>query len=314
MASPTLNLESAALFLDVVDLGSLSLAAERHFVSKSMVKRHMDSLEAFAGTPLLVRGARGTTLTPAGKVFASRVKMILRSVDGIRKECLAAATRDTSRTIRVAFYSDFVFPMVQYCCDHYMQAHANDVVQPVFTTFARAHDGVRNGLFDVALCARPPADKSMGLSCTTLYATPLGGFVSVGNPLAHQAVLTREDLAEHETVIHSAWCTPEELREWSHGSAGQTSFDLRVVTEGTEVMQEVVTRGGIYLYPETDSRQFPYSFVPLKDPILSWSTVVYATAPSQAVLDFVHATVEYLSPYTNAADLRMQANWSTRPT
>lgn len=311
--TPALNLESASLFLDVVRLGSLSLAAEQNFVSKSMVKRHMDSLEAFAGTPLLVRGARGTALTPAGEVFAARVGTLLRSVDDIRKECLAAAARSTSRTIRVAFYSDFVFPMVQYCCDRYVQAHPDDVVQPVFTTFAHAHDGVHDGLFDVALCTRPTAGKSVGLSCTTLYATRLGGFVSAGSPLARRASLSREDLAEHETVIHTTWCTPEELREWSHGSPGQTPFDLRVVSGGTEVMQEVVSRGGIYLYPETDSRQFPYQFVPLEDPILSWSTVVCSTSPSQAVRDFVRSTVEYLSPYTNAADLRMRANWSTRP-
>lgn len=308
-----LNLESAALFLDVVRLGSLSAAATENLVSKSMVKRHIDSLEAFAGTPLLVRGARGTEMTAAGEVFAARVEAILRSVESLRQECSTVSARNQARTIRIAFYSDFVFPMVQYCCDHYALAHPNDTIQPVFTTFAHAHDGVRDGLFDVALCARPSASKSVGLGCTTLYATRMGAYVSAGGPLAQKEALSRADLADHETAIHSMWCSAEELREWSHGGEGRVPFELNVVSGGIETMQEVVSRGGIYLYPETDSTQFPYRFVPLEDPVLSWSTIVHASQPSQAVLDFVHETVEYLGPYTNAADLRMRANWSTRP-
>lgn len=97
-----LNLESAALFLDVVRLGSLSAAATENLVSKSMVKRHIDSLEAFAGTPLLVRGARGTEMTAAGEVFAARVEAILRSVESLRQECSTVSARNQARTIRIA--------------------------------------------------------------------------------------------------------------------------------------------------------------------------------------------------------------------
>ncbi len=201
--------------------------------------------------------------------------------------------------------------MVQYCCDHYAQLYPADTIQPVFMPFADAFKGVRDGLVDIAICARPGAGDSAGLSSSTLYATRMGALVAVGNPLAQQAAISRGDLASHEVVMHSMWCPPEDVQAWA--SESPVPFAVRLTSGGTEAMQETCARGGIYLYPETDAGEFPYTFVPLEEPIASYSTLVYPTAPQPAALDFVKSTLEYLAPYTDRRDLRMLVDWSTRP-
>jgi LysR family transcriptional regulator, transcriptional activator of the cysJI operon len=53
--------------------GSFSRAAQALYISQPAVSKHVASLEAELGMPLVVRGSRGTTLTTAGEVLADYV-------------------------------------------------------------------------------------------------------------------------------------------------------------------------------------------------------------------------------------------------
>lgn len=53
--------------------GSFSRAAQSLYISQPAVSKHIASLEEELGTPLVVRGSRGTTLTSAGEVLADYV-------------------------------------------------------------------------------------------------------------------------------------------------------------------------------------------------------------------------------------------------
>ena len=134
-----LDLESAQLFLRVAECGSLSRAARESYLAKSMVKHRMDELEEFVGAELLARGSHGVALTKAGEVFKHRAREMLALVETTRAECQAAAHSASGRTIRIAYYSDFVFPMVQYVCDYYLSRHPDDKISPVFIKFQDAH-------------------------------------------------------------------------------------------------------------------------------------------------------------------------------
>src|SRR5919197_1949971 len=52
---------------------SFSRAARSLFVSQPAISKHVASLEAELGTPLVVRGRGGATLTPSGRVLADYV-------------------------------------------------------------------------------------------------------------------------------------------------------------------------------------------------------------------------------------------------
>jgi DNA-binding transcriptional LysR family regulator len=71
----TVNLNRLLTFVAVVDAGSLTAAAGRLGLAKSMVSKHMQLLEAEIGVTLLLRSTRKLSLTEAGRAFceASRV-------------------------------------------------------------------------------------------------------------------------------------------------------------------------------------------------------------------------------------------------
>ena len=72
------------LFIDVVDLGSLSKAAAKHFVTPQSVSQHIRKLEGELGFPLLVRTAQGVSPTEAGCIFYEGCKDIDERLEASR--------------------------------------------------------------------------------------------------------------------------------------------------------------------------------------------------------------------------------------
>ena len=75
------------LFMDVVDLGSLSKAAAKHFVTPQSVSQHIRRLEGELGFPLLVRTAQGVSPTEAGCMFYEGCKDINERLERLLSQC-----------------------------------------------------------------------------------------------------------------------------------------------------------------------------------------------------------------------------------
>ncbi|MCL1140242.1 LysR family transcriptional regulator [Shewanella pneumatophori] len=66
------HLRHMAIFKHIVDSGSISAAADKLDLSKSVISHHLKSLELALGVQLLHRTTRKQQLTPAGKDFYQR--------------------------------------------------------------------------------------------------------------------------------------------------------------------------------------------------------------------------------------------------
>lgn len=75
------NLNRLAVFVEVVEAGSLTAAAARLRLAKTMVSAHMQRLEAEVGASLLVRTTRRLNVTEAGRRFYESAREILRATE-----------------------------------------------------------------------------------------------------------------------------------------------------------------------------------------------------------------------------------------
>ena len=75
-----LKLESLLAFVTIADAGSISEAARRLQISKSVASERLVELERNIGTTLSHRSTRKLTLTEDGIAFLERAKRILREV------------------------------------------------------------------------------------------------------------------------------------------------------------------------------------------------------------------------------------------
>ncbi|MCQ4159557.1 LysR family transcriptional regulator [Roseomonas sp. GC11] len=83
------DIEALAAFLQVVDSGSVTLAAKRMALAKSVVSKRVAQLEAQLGTRLLNRAARAVTPTEAGLLLAARARGLLAQLDTVADEVMA---------------------------------------------------------------------------------------------------------------------------------------------------------------------------------------------------------------------------------
>jgi len=81
-----LKLESLLAFVTIAEAGSISEAARRLQISKSVASERLVELERNVGTTLLHRSTRKLTLTEDGIAFLERAKRILREVSDATAE------------------------------------------------------------------------------------------------------------------------------------------------------------------------------------------------------------------------------------
>ena len=100
------NLNRLAVFVAVVEAGSLTAAAGRLGLAKSMVSKHMQLLEAEVGVALLVRSTRTLRLTEAGSAFYDASRQVLQAAEDAIEQ--ARSGRDSVQgRLRVAAPVDY---------------------------------------------------------------------------------------------------------------------------------------------------------------------------------------------------------------
>lgn len=104
MSERPLDLGWVRVFEAVGRLGSITAAARALGLSQPAVSYVVRELETQLGTPLLVRGHRGSTLSPAGEVLHRAAVAAVAEVDGA-----ARAVRRLSRRPVVRLFTDYGF-------------------------------------------------------------------------------------------------------------------------------------------------------------------------------------------------------------
>jgi DNA-binding transcriptional LysR family regulator len=81
-----LKLESIAAFSAIAEAGSITGAARRLALSKSVISERLTELERVVGARLVRRTTRSLSLTDDGKTFYERAKQIMRDVESAASE------------------------------------------------------------------------------------------------------------------------------------------------------------------------------------------------------------------------------------
>jgi DNA-binding transcriptional LysR family regulator len=174
-------------FLAVQRTGSLSVAARELGVTRSQVSKAIARLEAHWRTSLLVRGARGVTLSDAGRRLTPHVTTAVRE--------LRASTRASSGAgaiaLRVAgptYLIAYLVPAIAHSLPD-LSVHALEVPP----AYIRAH--LDDGVFDMAIVpsgadARPAAWTSdrIGSLRKALFGAPALAKKLAPLPTTHERV------------------------------------------------------------------------------------------------------------------------------
>lgn len=212
------DLAGMALFVRIVDHGSLSAAGRSIGLPKATVSRRLAVLESSIGTALLQRSTRALSLTDAGRSFFERVQPIVHDAEAAQSE-IETASSVPSGTLRViapvSVGETIIAPrLIEFLEKNphvRVDLHFNDDhVNLIADGFDLA---IRTGaLPDSELISRKIADISRVIVAAPSYLTAHGTPATVQDLRRHTAILVRKNLdigrsAAKQCGSHGVMCT-----------------------------------------------------------------------------------------------------------
>lgn len=192
------NLKSLVLFVTVADHGSISEGAKRCHIALAAASKRISDLEARAQRPLLVRHARGVTLTSAGHGLLRHARSVLSAMDRLRAEFgdfQSGVTGVVSITANASTIAQFLPAQI----GSFLRLHPTlkiDLQERASTESVKA---VQTGLADIGVIeGHTPAD---GLECLPYRSDELAVVIGRGHPLARRKRISVAEVLQQEHIV-----------------------------------------------------------------------------------------------------------------
>jgi len=190
----SMKLDDIGAFAAVVETGSVSAAARRLGVAKSVVSKRVTELERSLGASLLKRSPRSMTLTDRGRTFYERARAIVAALDEA-----ASAVREKEGELRgllriaapmsfgTMYLGEMLWPLLR---QHPALEVAIDLDDRAVDLLGSGYDlGIRIGaLADSSLIGRKLADIPRVLCASPKYLASAGTPSSLDELPAHDCV------------------------------------------------------------------------------------------------------------------------------
>ena len=148
------ELASLDLFVSVIELGSVSRAAEAHGIAQPSASSRIKHLERQLGMQLLDRGPGGSTPTDAGVVVAGWADTILRAAHELEVGLSAFRAEQTGRLRISASFTIAEYLLPQWL-DRFSRDHPRDSVALEVANSTTVIDRLRHGAADLGFIETP---------------------------------------------------------------------------------------------------------------------------------------------------------------
>ena len=187
-------------FVEIVDAGGFSLAAERLFVAQSALSRQVREMERELQVPLLLRDTRKLAMTPAGQSLYADARRILAALATAAANA-AHAQRGTQGTLQLLHSSSV--PLAEpllVLLRRYAEQHPSITVEVAQASSEGQALEVHEGRADLGLARAPILRRYEGVRHAVLYEEPLVALVPAGHALAGRERIALAELREQRFV------------------------------------------------------------------------------------------------------------------
>lgn len=256
-SSSGITLQQLHYFVEVAAEGSISAAADLLYVSQPTMSAAMKDLESRAGRTLLLRSARGVTLTTDGAEFLGYARQVTEQVELLEQRYLGRPPSRRLLGVSAQHYSFVIDAFVRMVktsgAAEYefslRETRTWDIIEDVRTLRSEIGILYRND-FNRSVIDKLLRDS--GLAFRPLFLADPHIFISRGNPLATRDRVTLDDLAGFPRLtfdqgannsfyfaeeILSTLSTPREIRV----SDRATIFNLMIGLDGYTISTGIIS-------------------------------------------------------------------------
>lgn len=195
-----MHIESLKMFVDLVDLQSFSLAAERNFVTQSAVSQQVRGLEEKFKRKLLerVRGSREVRPTAAGALFYREARNVLQAYEGLH-ESMRGMVGNVGGTVRVATVYSVGLHELPPKVREFMTRYPSAKIDLEYSRTTRVVRDVLAGTVELGVVAFP--EPKRGLSIVPMLSDRLVLICAPDHEFAKRDKLKAKDLNGLDFVL-----------------------------------------------------------------------------------------------------------------
>lgn len=265
-----MTLSQLQLFRDLALCRSFSKAAKENGVSQSAASQQIQEIERLVGAPLVDRATRPLTITPAGELFLSLARDILRRKNDFDGE-LSQLKQRTEGQVRVAaIYSVGLSEMGRLEAE-FTERYPGARLAIAYYSPARIYAALEADQADVGLVSYPEA--SAEIEATAWRQEEMVVAVSPRHPLARRREIVPFEMNGVDFVAFDAELP---IRRAVDDYLEQQLVDVRILLEFDNIalIKEAVALGnGISILPRpilvSDVQEGRLVAIPLGPPYLS---------------------------------------------
>ena len=184
--------------MTVADHGSISEGAKRCHIALAAASKRISDLEARARLPLLVRHARGVTLTSAGHGLLLHARAVLSAMDRLGAE-LDDFQNGVAGVVSITANASTIAQFLPAQIGSFLRLHPVlkiDLQERASTEVVKA---VQAGLADIGVIeSHTPVD---GLECLPYRNDELAVVIARDHPLARRKRIGVEEVLRHDHIV-----------------------------------------------------------------------------------------------------------------
>jgi DNA-binding transcriptional LysR family regulator len=244
-------------FLRVVELGTVSAAANELFIAQPALSRRLQALETETGLQLFRRQGGRLVVTPAGRAFESVARTLLHA------QAQAQATVDQLRQGRVEkLVIAATGATIRGSLREFIAAMGAD--EPAVVVLQRAHHEVEGTLVDGADMAIVPGVPSPEYDAVELGRVTLRARVDPDHELAGRASIGLDVLAEQRLILPGAHSASRSILDEAFRQAGLRPHRVLECDDGPTL--DALARSGHGVAVSTESPRPDVVLIPIEAP------------------------------------------------
>ncbi len=194
----TLNLKHVEYFVAAAEYGSMTVAAEKMFVSQPAVSLGIAELERALGTTLVIRvRGRGLSLTPAGTELLVRARNLVRYAESLEWTALGL-DRELAGALTVGCFGTGAPLVLPALMETFERKHPQVTLSFVEGGTSVLEQALLSGECEIALMY--DIGLHVKLERRPLYAAVPYALVAPEHPLAGRASVTLPELAAYDFI------------------------------------------------------------------------------------------------------------------
>ncbi|WP_284617165.1 LysR family transcriptional regulator [Aquabacterium humicola] len=227
-------------FLEVVQTGSVTAAAERLHVAPSAVSRSIARLEQSLDTLLFERRARGMRLNSAGELLAVHAKRAWQDVERVAAEIESLRGLRTG-TVRLASTDGFASEFLPALVAEFQREYRGIRFQLDVRLQAEIPQALRHGDVDIGITFGMSSERDIDVALR--HPAPILAMMAPDHALASRRQLALSQVVAHPLALPPPHSTLRQLLEISCARQG-LKVDAVLETNRLEPIVAFVSAGG----------------------------------------------------------------------